>query len=248
MIDVNKFEVPEKPSDVTEPELGLIVHSAPSGKTFVTRHQFNNGQLGRGLVIKLDTVINKLTTIKHASMFRNARANEQTVDLLPEHVLINNDSTLAWHKPSRKAPMWFSTHIGIKRFDVYWPSIVYLVNKHTRQLNLCATSTKSRPTLSSRVYKAPIWNLGDCGAFCLGNATLPKDISIANIPAMEACVEDSQFTHRNGNVLLKQGSSDQFYFSTLQKMQRQNTRFRATDLADMPTKTLSDFINHFYRA
>lgn len=236
MINFDSVELPTVNTSAAQPKLALVFHSTPTAEHFVTRHRVTKQGFSRGVLISVNELENITKNL--------SGTQKEAMTLNDERVLFEDAKTLVWFCKSRIHPMWFSENNSIpKAYMVKWPNMVMKVSKTRRTLKICATATSSRPTVDTNVYKAPIWNLADDGDFCLGSAHLPQQISQTSIDEIEACVFDSQFTHRNGSKLLKVARERGSYFSVLREKEESRSRFYAKELDMMNSfKTLGQWL------
>jgi hypothetical protein len=93
------------------------------------------------------------------------------------------------------------------------------------------------------VYLSPKWNLKSSGDCCLGAARLPKIIDASTISECEACVFDSQFTHRNTDNLFKGDVDDKSYLKKIRELSLSKEKFKAKYLNKMTNRTyLKDWL------
>lgn len=105
-----------------------------------------------------------------------AKAYDNKPQLLPEDVLL-------WHSDSLNKDVrcifWVKAHIsalcrrGLEDTLVPWPSLIFDVTGS--HLRVYAVKGKKRPTGSTKLYAAPLWNIIDRqrGRVCIGNCKAP---------------------------------------------------------------------------
>lgn len=238
MIQINTSpSIESKAISKTLPEVALIFHKRSFSTSVATKHPIVNGKLSKGSIvssIQLKELLGNIT-FEH---------QQKSVGFINPNVLLDNDKYLIWHKPRFTAPMWFSVNNKKpKAYRVEWTSMVFVVDKVKSTLSICATSTNTRPTLSSKVYLAPIFNLSNNGSFCLGSARLPKTISASSIKACEDCVIESQFTHHNTPYLINGANNDCAYFDFLREKETSGKRIYAKEMLKMKQTTLETWLN-----
>lgn len=121
-------------------------------------------------------------------------------DVLPEHLLYSDATTLLWWKPAHRAPIFFRT--GRKNFDaamegatVAHPPLLFLAT--SGHLSLWALGTDERPGPESPLFQAPYFNLYSNGAMCTGNVRLPEVLRPSAMARFEEGFFSTNFTHSN---------------------------------------------------
>lgn len=130
---------------------------------------------------------------------------------ISERVISLGLERVAWWCPAGRRRIWFKPN---SRFDkspsdetkrllklngqfVHYPPLLFIA---ARGLSVFALVKKERPTLETRVWKAPVWNLSN-GGMCNGNLTLPTSTA-DNIEGFERAFFDSAFTHNSAGGVL----------------------------------------------
>lgn len=219
----------------------LVFHSNKN-ESLITRHNVIDGKISRGVVLQKSQLVDLLSKSIHS----NTRKNKDMVvrDFIPNNVLIDNHQILAWFKPSEEKTFWFSIHgQPVRSYRIKTPNLVFKVNKDKKSLSICAVASKSRPSLTTKIYVPPIMNTSSNGSFCLGAARLPRSIEIQNISACEASVFDSQFTHFNTGKVIKGVTENSDYFSFLKEKESSKKPFYARELYPMMNKSLKEFLS-----
>lgn len=97
--------------------------------------------------------------------------------LIPEHLLYGKSSIgqsiVIWYRPAMMRSLNFSSHLQIKgNHTVSVPATLYVaVNTN---LYVFALMTDERPKTSTKLYKAPFFNIYTEGTVCLGTAPVGK--------------------------------------------------------------------------
>lgn len=186
----------------------------------VTRHAVRGGRLGVGQAVSLENLGKAL----------NQGGDAELAVLLPANVVAYSKNLMAWTTNARKARMWFNVggrHLG---FRVTWPPMFWIVDRQRESLRVFALGSAKRPTAQTRLYHAPLMNIGADGVLCEGTARLPKTLSIAEIGEIEACVFDSCFTHTNHTGTLKGGADDRTHLAYWRNKERTCARVKVGDL------------------
>ena len=77
-------------------------------------------------------------------------------------------TVVMWYRQSEKRSLNFTEKLKIKSTGVIIPAMLYLVINN--KLYLFALSDNDRPTLSTKLYNAPFFNVYSDGNVCLGTA------------------------------------------------------------------------------
>ena len=229
MFQVNKPEIQRQQVKPLLPKVALVFHSDDDRNSVVSRHAFVNGKISRGEVVSMEHTMALVKGLSKATGYESS-----SISLNNPNVLFESVDRLVWFKPSVCEPMWFSnSNKPAVSYKVNWTSLIFDVNKRTRLMRICSTATSTLPTFNKKVYLSPIWNLNSRGDFCLGAARLPNNIDVSTIAECEACVFDSQFTHRNADNLFKGDIDDKSYIKKIRELSRSKGKFKATDLNKM---------------
>ena len=179
---------------------GLV--SASNGRTAVSVHPVKDRQLGAGVPLTRPGL-----EALAGSLGRNLAAG-----WLPPNVVSLGFGKLAWFCPAGRRRIWFKAD---GRFDggaetehadtphvtklngqfAQHPPLLFVASD--RQLALFALPRNQRPAATTRLYRAPYWNLWESGTMCAGNRALPASPTPAAIPQYEAAFFDSAFSHTN---------------------------------------------------
>ncbi|OAI25177.1 MULTISPECIES: PRTRC system protein B [Methylomonas] len=126
-----------------------------------------------------------------------------SVELLPKSVVSISDRHIAWTVAAGVRPMLFKpAGSPLVNLMVPWPGLLLVANRHQR-LAVAAFGTRGRVHEKTKLYAAPLMNVSSQGAVCSGSATLPNGCDIGDLPAWEAVMFSTAFTHiGNPNTLL----------------------------------------------
>jgi PRTRC genetic system protein B len=131
-----------------------------------------------------------------------SRAEEASIEILPERVLYRDPSTLLWWLPAAVRPMHLRTHAeGLRTIEAHWPALAFLVRE--RSLYLAALACDARPTADTPLFHAPLGNVYADTGVCTGSARLPEGPETRHITAWEAVITDTAFTHTNHDATLR---------------------------------------------
>ncbi|QHV99197.1 PRTRC system protein B [Spirosoma endbachense] len=122
--------------------------------------------------------------------------------LMPETVLYVNprsEGLAIWYTPPMKRKLFFSKHLEIKDGPAYVPALLWKATKS--QLYIFALKSKKRPTVSTPLYHAPLFNTAANGLVCIGDVTIPS-LETASLGRFMQAWQDfffnSKFSHLNG--------------------------------------------------
>ncbi|WP_189091570.1 hypothetical protein [Deinococcus ruber] len=106
---------------------------------------------------------------------------EGGMTLLHEHVLYAGLGVLMWWVPAGRAPLHFLSKIkeassieALNGRPVPQPPLLMLLQGRT--LRVFALQENKRPTMTTRLYKAPYWNMFADGKMCTGTVKIPDVI------------------------------------------------------------------------
>jgi PRTRC genetic system protein B len=225
----NQIEVVRPSHPITE---CAIVFTQAGKLTLTTRHLIFNGKLGRGKPVDGQHILEEVVSEnRRAEREHNEQGIQRgSVELIPNTVLYDSSKTLVWYKKAQQRMMWFRVGKTLQ-LRVWWSTVLFVVNRTSRSLSVFALARNTRPTLDTKLYRAPFMNIDGTGDFCFGSATLPKDLSANNITEIEQCLYDSNFTHLNdestGHILF---SNDTAHLKFWRSQQKQNAKIKVTDL------------------
>lgn len=185
---------PDLPKVQSQTFCALVFHQV-QGSVLVTHHPVKEQIIQEGQLVDIDDV---------RSLVRGYSEQEENV-LLPDNILIHTDQRLVWYSKSCYRMMYFSHHNRL-HFMVWWPALLWMVEKSTRELYVFALASNKRPQPKTRLYHAPLMNVYEQGTLCQGTAPLPERLALETIPNIEATLFDSNFTN------VKFHSPDQSYW------------------------------------
>jgi len=137
------------------------------------------------------------------SLFRSLlKMRNNKVELLPNNVVSISEGYIAWTVPDKVRPMLFNIgSAGIKKLNVPWPRLLIVANRQGK-VAVSALKGRGRPSAKTRLYHAPLMNVGANGDVCTGTASVPKECGIADMTAWESVIFDTAFSHVNNNSTL----------------------------------------------
>jgi len=169
----------------------------PPVETAVTIHPVTGGATG--------PVIGPGRPITLAGVDALARATGRHLPAawLPPTVLSIAFGSLVWWCPASRRRIWFKPNssekvlLALNGKFVHHPPLLFVAGP--RRLAVHALAANERPGPTTRVCRAPYWNLSEAGTMCIGSANLPTQLSASLLPVFEAAFFQSAFTHSNQN-------------------------------------------------
>lgn len=163
---------------------------------------------------------------------------------LPRNLMMLNSSQMVWYVPSRKRSMHFRTGGKVQHIDVNWPSLVFRFCA-SGTLYVAAYAGKGAPTVTTKLYHAPIWNIYDNTRLCTGSADTTNIIGVEAMAIWEAAIYDTLFSHSNHNKVIKPKGkktsvSDADYLRFMRLKAKRNEIIKATEMTPL-NKTLEQW-------
>lgn len=164
------------------------------GSAFATSHpvRFEAGRwrVGPGRPLSRDAV---------SEVNRKLAGQSQGRRIPPAHVLYADSSRVLWHRPRRRAPVFF--HTGKAEFDgalrnqqALFPALLFLA--FPGNLYVWALASDERPEEATRLYQTPCLNIYDSGHLCAGTTKLPLEVT-CDVAPFERAFYETTFTHSN---------------------------------------------------
>lgn len=116
-------------------------------------------------------------------------------EIIPPTLLYRDGGTMLWWAPPAVRPMHLRRDGKLTTIRTLWPNLVLMVRART--LFVAALAGSERPTATTKLYHAPLANIFSDGSMCTGDVKLPVEETLADIPAWEAALFGSAFTHAN---------------------------------------------------
>lgn len=160
--------------------------------------------------------------------------------LLPENILYLHqtftETNLVWWLPPAKRNLYFKSDLRLENTAYNLPGLIFVVNN--RGLDVYAVKGIKKPTLKTKLYKAPFHNTSSSGDVCLGTAgeTKKKKTLQEEIARWEKRFFNSRFTHGGDNVA--KGFNINLVLKAAIK-----TKFNEAALSISPFKNLQSVLN-----
>lgn len=112
-----------------------------------------------------------------AKSYMQTNSVEINHGFIPAHILYGKSDpgklVVMWYRPAMKRMLNFSASLLIKGdSQVYVPATLYVIVNN--KLNIYALEDDSRPSLKTKVFNAPYFNIYEDGNVCLGSAQIGK--------------------------------------------------------------------------
>lgn len=124
---------------------------------------------------------------------------DQSVDFIPENVLISTRTVLAWYREPEVREIPFKDGVQV---NAPLPGLVFIA-RDGQPLRTYAYKGRKRPTPDTELYFTPLGNVYESGTTCTGNVNVPRNVSVANVPKWESFILDARNTHLSGIVPIK---------------------------------------------
>lgn len=122
--------------------------------------------------------------------------------LLPERILAVSLARMVWWCPAERRRIWFNPAEKSKELKalngkvVAHPHLVFCASGRGG-LRVLAIQEGKRPTLETKLFRAPYFNLSPEGSMCEGSVKMPDVVSPSIIEKYEKAFFDSSFSHSN---------------------------------------------------
>jgi PRTRC genetic system protein B len=167
--------------------------SGTGNEAFVTRHKAIHCKKGPP---RLDTL--EPLTMDFVRALSSEMKERMALEVLPPSVLAYANGTIAWWRPASAATLFFepgTVASAISGKQVPLPALVFMVRD--LQMSVAALGQNRRPDHSTKLFRAPFWNVYDKGSLCHGSMVNPDQTTVSSIPMWEEAFFNSAFTHPN---------------------------------------------------
>lgn len=184
--------------NVTTPDCklttALLVWSAER-QPFLTVHQVQDSA-GKPSILD-GRLASQAEVLKLLQSLTNERGEGGSgADSYLDPTILSVSPRLTWWRPASLAPMWFRGANLERIGQAVQPGLVFQAS--VDGLKVFAVKSRSRPTLTTRLWQAPYPNIWSQGGVCLGNARRPKVVgATALTKAWESSFRGTAFTHTN---------------------------------------------------
>lgn len=207
----------EPKSSAVRPSYALVFYQDGEIVHCATKHSVRrDNTLSIGQVISPHNIVKLCSSLTVNSINTGSHC-------IPESVIYDSPSSIMWYKKRCKHPMWFRVGVKPERLYVEWPPLLFRVNKIDNKLYVFALSSNKRPDDNTRLYHAPLMNIDESGLLCQGTAHIPHDISFSSLNDCEDALIESQFTHVNHDLTLKENASNEKHLNYWRKKAQTST-------------------------
>lgn len=163
---------------------------------------------------------------------------------LPHNLMMLNSSQMVWYVPSRQRLMHFKSKGKTYHVDIQWPSLVFKFTA-SGALHVAAYAGKGAPSLTTKLYHAPIWNIFANTRLCTGSADTTNIIGVEAMKIWEAAIYDTVFTHSNHDKVIKpkgkqNAVTDVAYLRFIRGKAKVNEMIKASEMTPL-NKTLEQW-------
>lgn len=207
-----------KATDVFIPSAAVILYSIKDNSAYSTRFNDDdvyfevapiiNGKMGAAIPLSK----------RYADKMSKAlskKSNTMVGGIVPEGVLSiifkHENMSLTWYTGPQRRKLLFSKTLNISNGYANLPGLVWSI--HDKQLKVAVMLEK--PTMKSKVYKAPFHNISSAGVVCLGTGWKQLEAEFktftSTIKAAESAffttifneIQDQNIVHGNLNSIYK---------------------------------------------
>ncbi|GAA4649817.1 hypothetical protein GCM10023116_20980 [Kistimonas scapharcae] len=221
MVNIVDYDhAPIRPAPAPVPHTALIFYQSEGELMAVTRHSVSNsGHIGLGEIVDSNALSELVLSNTIADTGR----------LIPHNVLLNNGKHIIWHTKRQQRSMWIRQDRP-RRLSVEYPPLLFVSSIDGRDVRIFGLPSNSRPTLTTRLYHAPLANIYEDGRLCQGTATLPSSVTLDNLADCESCLFDSQFTHINHSKTLKGCETSKKHFDYWVAKSKTREKVKASEM------------------
>jgi len=181
-------------SDINASAL-IMYHHSKTGRLDMTAHEVINAP-GEGMfTLGAGRAFSELDKDTLVSIMLET---DSSVEFLDPRILVKSRSHLVWYT----APQHIDVLFKGEMHNAPIPGLVYIAESG-KPLRCFAFKGKKRPTPQTQLFFAPFGNYYKNGSFCTGNATVPKNNTIGDIPGWERFVLQCTNTHMGGVQVVK---------------------------------------------
>lgn len=156
------------------PKVAVVVYEDwGQNKFYLESHSFDSeGRIMEGKPLLQDTIQSMLDVF-----FDERQDSSRITGYIPYNVLSYDNLpggkyNLVWYRPAETRVIHFSDQLKIPSGEVWLPPLLYKVMGS--KLYIFALKSDTRPTVETRLFKAPFHNIYSDGSVCLGNAKVKK--------------------------------------------------------------------------
>lgn len=184
-----------------EPAMVLVFYK---GSTIVTQHDIQTSADEKQYISSGTPLTKERMQVLYEGITGSSSAG---FSVMGTNVLHNDSTHLVWTSKSQQLPMWFmckGKRVSLKK--VPYPSLLWSLTKSSggvTNMRIAALRADRRPSEKTKLYHAPLMNVGKTGELCYGTADIPRFIDTARIHEYEEAVFNSNFSHVNHQQTFK---------------------------------------------
>lgn len=191
-----KFNVSEEGPAEMHLRRAILVYGGKGGGQFATVHDIATAP-GGGATILPGRPMTAFAVQRLARKLTKRREG----GFIPEKLIFQDADTIAWWVPPSRRRVWFRCPegqliAGERSEVVSHPGLVFSVAT-ARKWFVWAIKGTARPTDSTKLFRAPYFNVWESGQVCVGNVDLPERASAEKLDEWTNAFFESWFTHPN---------------------------------------------------
>lgn len=200
----------------------IMLYTDGHGGSFATVHEVSpdtNGvpSLQEGHPLTMEALNNLQTSVA-----KSAGGKRSFSGFLPENVLAVGSSSIVWWIPAAVRPLAFNCSdnlIGQATGQAPTPPLVFSVASDGAW-SVFALKENTRPTLDTKLWQAPYFNVWQSGKICQGTTRIPHGATTQQIEDWNKAFFGSNFSHPNVHAPAKlvkyKGGAYQFWKDMLE--------------------------------
>ncbi|MFC5079548.1 hypothetical protein VTH8203_01536 [Vibrio thalassae] len=143
-----------------------------------------------------DNTIANARVISRAEFIESLCSNSVN-EIIDPRILVNSAMLKVWtYTPRPNQPLFFNYAKRKFASPIKWCTFVFKYQKGSLSVGVIRAA-KTRPTLETKVYYAPLPNIYSSGNICLGSCTLPTNGSIDEISEAYLNSTKTHFNYKN---------------------------------------------------
>jgi PRTRC genetic system protein B len=207
-----KFSVTEEGPAEMQLRRAILVYASKGGGSFATVHDIAANQ-GGGATILPGRPMTAFAVLRLA----RSLMKRQDGGFIPDRLIFQDSAAIAWWVPPGMRRIWFRCPedqlvAGERSEVVSHPGLVFCVTT-ARKWFVWAIKGAARPKDSTRLFRAPYFNVWESGQICVGNVDLPERATAEKLDEWTSAFFDSWFTHPNvhSNLVRYRGGAYRFW-------------------------------------
>lgn len=198
----------------------------------------NNGTLSTGKPTSMQSIVHTLDLLTQEQRTNTDKEVVTQTGWIDKRVIFEDRKRVVWVANPVKRDMWFRYDEKVIRLNPYWPRLVFKADKLDSTLHVYST-LKASVSADTKLYHAPLANIGSSGVVCQGSARRPEyegDTNRAFLDGCEAVIYDSNFTHVNHPYTFAQKGntpvSSECHIALWRNLDKEGRKLQRKDLVD----------------